>query len=173
MYIYIYIYIYSIIWENRTASGPSLKFGFHSSSVFKKPRFLGTRKRSDSVIHNAQHFAVHINITKCVYICTHSFFEISYDLFLCVSILNTQNSSNQNKHQSTLKFNHQYTCPVQVNSVFTPGSLNTLTVSRVYTISWLSTRDEPKCTVPGIRVTITTRGEAKHTVSGIRVTINV
>ena len=30
---------YSIIWENRTASGPSLKFGFHNSSVFRKPRF--------------------------------------------------------------------------------------------------------------------------------------
>ena len=76
---------YSIIWENRTASGPPLKFGFHSSSVFTVVRFsqnhdlLGISTRSNSIMHNAQHFTVHITAKIiCVYKCR--YFKISYDI---------------------------------------------------------------------------------------------
>ena len=76
------IMYYSIIWENRTASGPHLKFGFHSSLVFRKPRFLGRRTRSGSVIHNTQHFTVHIIAKKCVN--KWRYFQISYNIFLFI-----------------------------------------------------------------------------------------
>ena len=59
--------------------------------------------------------------------------------------------------QTVIKTNinsNQLTGTCIQNSLITQGSLNTLTVSCVYTISWLSTKGEAKLTVSGFRVTI-------------------
>ena len=106
--------IYSIIWENRTASGPSLKFGFHSSSVFRKPRFLGTRKRSDSVIHNAQHSqCILTSRNVCTYVHVAILKEVTkYNILLFIQDISLKSiKSKLNKTFSTRLFVSEYRTP--------------------------------------------------------------